>query len=96
MGRPFLSDPAWVNKAEEGRSEDIQRCICCLRCMEYFQDHIMNGKPVGCAVNPRACRESEMMDAAPKNGGHRQIVIVGAGPAGLTAAKELAARDFKA
>ena len=95
MGRPFLSDPAWVNKAEEGRSEDIQRCICCLRCMEYFQDHIMNGKPVGCAVNPRACRESEMMDAAPKNGGHRQIVIVGAGPAGLTAAKELAARDFK-
>lgn len=95
MGRPFLSDPAWVNKAEEGRSEDIQRCICCLRCMEYFQDHIMNGKPVGCAVNPRACRESEMMNAAPKNGGQRQIVIVGAGPAGLTAAKELAARDFK-
>ncbi len=60
MGRPFLSDPAWVNKAEEGRSEDIQRCICCLRCMEYFQDHIMNGEPVD-AVNPRACRESEMM-----------------------------------
>lgn len=95
MGRSFLSDPQWVKKAMEGRSEDINKCICCLRCMESFQENIMNGKPVECAVNPRACRESRFPSEAPKDGQGRQVVVVGAGPAGLTAAAELAARDFK-
>ncbi|MCQ4637733.1 NAD(P)/FAD-dependent oxidoreductase [Anaerovorax odorimutans] len=95
MGRSYLADPKWPKKAMEGRSEDINRCICCLRCMESFQENIMNGKPVECAVNPRACRESKIPSAAPKDGRQRQVVVVGAGPAGLTAAVELAARDFK-
>lgn len=95
MGRSYLSDPEWVKKAMEGRSEDINRCICCLRCMEAFQENIMNGRPVECAVNPRACRESQFPGTAPKDGRQRSVVIVGAGPAGLTAAGELAARDFK-
>lgn len=95
MGRSFLSDPQWAKKAMEGRSGEINRCICCLRCMEAFQENIMNGKPVECAVNPRACRESKVPPAAQKDGRQRQVVVVGAGPAGLTAAIELAARDFK-
>ena len=94
MGRSYLSDPEWTKKAMEGRSEDILRCICCLRCMETFQENITNGKPVECAVNPRACRESETR-SLPKDGRNRPVVVVGAGPAGLTAARELAARDFK-
>lgn len=95
MGRPHLADPHWANKAMEGRSEDINRCICCLRCMETFQENIMNGRPVECAVNPHACRESELPRTMPKDGRRRPVVVVGAGPAGLTAANELAARDFK-
>ena len=95
MGRPHLADPHWANKAREGRSEDINRCICCLRCMETFQENIMNGRPVECAVNPHACRESQLPRTMPKDGGRRQVVVVGAGPAGLTAANELAARDFQ-
>ena len=95
MGRPFLTDPAWAKKAQEGRSDDILKCICCLYCMECFRKNIMNGKPIACAVNPRACRESDYPADPPRDGGGRQIVIVGAGPAGLTAANELAARGFK-
>lgn len=95
MGRSFLSDPQWAKKAMEGRSGEINRCICCLRCMEAFQENIMNGKPVECAVNPRACRESKIPSAVQKDGRQRKVVVVGAGPAGLTAAIELAARDFK-
>lgn len=95
MGRPHLADPEWTKKAMEGRSEDIQRCICCMRCMESFQENIMHGNPIECAVNPRACRESKVPPAAEKDGRKRSVVVVGAGPAGLTAARELAARDFQ-
>lgn len=95
MGRPFLSDPAWAKKAQEGRSDEILKCICCLYCMECFRKNILNGKPVSCAVNPRACQESKYESDPPKDGNGRQIVVVGAGPAGLTAAKELAARNFR-
>ena len=95
MGRSYLSDPEWAKKAMEGRSDEINKCICCLRCMESFQENIMNGKPVECAVNPRACRESEFPPGVLKDGQGRTVVVVGAGPAGLTAAAELAARDFK-
>ena len=95
MGRSYLADPEWPNKALEGRGGEINRCICCLRCMEAFQENIMNGRPVECAVNPRACRERELPRTAPKDGRQRPVVVVGAGPAGLTAANELAARDFR-
>lgn len=95
MGRSYLADPQWAKKAEEGRSDDINKCICCLRCMETFQENILNGKPVECAVNPRACRESKIPRILPKEGRQRQVIVVGAGPAGLTAANELAARDFR-
>lgn len=95
MGRPFLSDPEWAKKAREGRSDEILKCICCLYCMECFRKNILNGKPVSCAVNPRTCRESRYENSPQRDGNGRQIVVAGAGPAGLTAAKELAARDFR-
>lgn len=95
MGRPFLTDPEWAKKAKEGRSGDILKCICCLYCMECFRKNILNGKPIACAVNPRACQESRYSGNPPRDGDGRQVVVVGAGPAGLTAAKELALRNFK-
>jgi len=33
LGRPLIADPYWPQKVREGRIEDINNCISCLRCM---------------------------------------------------------------
>ncbi len=91
LGRPHIADPHWSNKAYEHRENEIKRCICCLYCFESM----MNGAYVGdnghCSVNPFVGREGQTLC---ENGGGRNVVIVGAGAAGLTAAELLAKRKF--
>lgn len=95
IGRPLLADPNWANKAKTGDADDILRCISCLRCGETLVTNVMKGEPVECALNPRSCREAQFEKTGPRDGNHRQVIVVGAGPAGLTAARELACRGFK-
>ena len=95
LGRPFLADPAWTAKAMEGRADETMRCISCLRCVESLFTNGAIGLPLECAVNPRLGRERET--AEPRmDGDGRTVAVIGAGPAGLTAAKVLASRGFKA
>lgn len=87
MARPFLADPEFVNKAAEGRSDEINTCI---GCNQACLDHTFGGKLTSCLVNPRACHETELNyipTAAVK-----KIAVVGAGPAGLSAATVAAER----
>ncbi len=87
MARPFLADPAFVKKAREGRSDEINTCI---GCNQACLDHIFQGKVASCLVNPRACHETEFVVSpalAPK-----RIAVVGAGPAGLSFAVTAASR----
>ncbi|MBX9296302.1 FAD-dependent oxidoreductase [Chromobacterium piscinae] len=87
MARPFLADPDFVNKAAEGRGDEINTCI---GCNQACLDHIFQGKLTSCLVNPRACRETELnyeKTAAPK-----KLAVVGAGPAGLAFATVAAER----
>jgi 2,4-dienoyl-CoA reductase (NADPH2) len=81
MARPFLADPDWVIKAESGRSDEINTCIA---CNQACLDHTFSNKRATCLVNPRACHETELVyrPAARK----RRVAVVGAGPAGLSAA----------
>ena len=95
LARPLLADPDWAVKARKGDARSIQRCIGCLYCMESYENNISKGLPVTCAINPRACQETRYAKVGMEDGRGRKIVIVGAGPAGLTAARELAARKFK-
>lgn len=95
LGRPLLADPDWANKAKSGHPEDIRRCICCLWCFESMLDGAVRNKPGQCAVNPRTCREVGIPKEPKKDGDGRIVAIVGAGPAGLTAAEMLGKRGFQ-
>lgn len=81
MARPFLADADFVAKAAAGKASEIAPCIA---CNQACLDHTFSGKLSSCLVNPRACNETELTvetAATPKN-----IAVVGAGPAGLSAA----------
>lgn len=90
LGRPQIADPHWANKALTGEGT-IKRCICCLNCIESMQTNAYLGSHGECSVNPLVGHESCEL---PKNGNGRKAVVIGAGPAGLTAAELLADRGF--
>lgn len=90
MARPFLADAAFVQKAAEGRADEINTCI---GCNQACLDQIFQGKLASCLVNPRACRETEMpltMAELPK-----KLAVIGAGPAGLAFATTAASRGHQ-
>ena len=89
MARPFLADPDFVVKAERGQAGLIAPCI---GCNQACLDHTFGGKLTSCLVNPLACHETELAitpAAAPGS-----VAVVGAGPAGLSAALTAAERGF--
>ncbi|MDF5891086.1 NADPH-dependent 2,4-dienoyl-CoA reductase [Pseudomonas syringae pv. syringae] len=90
MARPFLADPEFVNKAAAGHAERINTCI---GCNQACLDHTFGGKLTSCLVNPRACHETELNYLPTLQ--IRKIAVVGAGPAGLTAATVAAQRGHE-
>ncbi|WP_249672785.1 NADPH-dependent 2,4-dienoyl-CoA reductase [Pseudomonas abieticivorans] len=87
MARPFLADPDFVNKAAQGRGDEINTCI---GCNQACLDHTFGGKLTSCLVNPRACHETELNYVPTQH--MKKIAVVGAGPAGLAAATVAAER----
>ncbi|MGH8145513.1 MAG: FAD-dependent oxidoreductase, partial [Rhodanobacteraceae bacterium] len=87
MARPLLADPDWVNKARAGRAALINPCIA---CNQACLDHVFENKRASCLMNPRACFETELVDAALLQ--KKRFAVVGAGPAGLACATTLAQR----
>ncbi|WP_439153999.1 FAD-dependent oxidoreductase [Yoonia sp.] len=87
MARPFLADPDFVAKAQAGKAAEIAPCIA---CNQACLDHTFSGKLSTCLVNPRACHETELTIAPAETA--RNVAVVGAGPAGLSAALTAAER----
>jgi len=87
MARPFLADPHFVAKAEAGRAAEIAPCIA---CNQACLDHTFSGKMSSCLVNPQACFETELKIEPAST--IKSIAVVGAGPAGLSAALTAAER----
>ncbi|MBR0374049.1 MAG: SDR family NAD(P)-dependent oxidoreductase [Mogibacterium sp.] len=91
--RAFICDPHWPEKAQSGHPEDIQRCIGCLNCIRTFMHNAGEGKPGECALNMSIANERAYYNM-PKDGQGRKVLVIGAGPSGLTAAKTMAMRGF--
>ena len=81
MARPMLADPDFVAKAAAGNAAQIAPCIA---CNQACLDHTFGGKISSCLVNPRACYETELVLKPVASA--KSIAVIGAGPAGLSAA----------
>ncbi|MEC7909433.1 MAG: NAD(P)/FAD-dependent oxidoreductase, partial [Actinomycetota bacterium] len=88
MGRQLLADPELPNNLINNTPEKIRPCINCFVCVAQ---NFWNGEPV-CAVNPRLGNYEEIVEVPKKL---KNIVVVGAGPAGLECARVASNRGHK-
>ena len=91
--RGQIADPHWVNKTLQGHDDDIRGCISCnqmcwgRRSRDYW---------ISCLINPSAGREFEWGgDRFMKTDTTKKVLVVGAGPAGMEAARVAAERGHK-
>ena len=83
MTRALIADPELPAKARAGRVGAIVRCIGCNACIAHYHA----GTALACAINPRTGRELRL--AAPERSrAPRRLVVLGGGPAGISAATE--------
>jgi NAD(H)-dependent 7beta-hydroxy-3-oxo-delta4-cholenoic acid oxidoreductase len=90
LGRALLADPAFANKVQAGRFEDIAPCTACgIGCVAAR----LTGRDMTCVINPWSGREGEtaLVPAAKP----RRVMVIGAGPAGMEAARVAAQRGHR-
>lgn len=83
LTRAHIADPHIVRKILEGREEDIRPCVGANYCL----DRIYQGGSAYCIHNPASGRELHMPHQIAPADAKRKIVVVGAGPGGLEAAR---------
>lgn len=91
--RPSIADPFLPKKIEEGRIEDIRECIGCNVCIMGDA----TGVPIRCTQNPtmgEEWRRGWHPERIPPRGGEGRVLIAGAGPAGLEAARAAGQRGY--
>lgn len=92
--RPSIADPFLPQKIKEGRVEDIRECIGCNICVTGDTRYV----PIRCTQNPTMGEEwrrdwhPEIISPGKSNG---EIMVIGAGPAGLEAARALGQRGYE-
>ena len=91
MVRPQMADPYLVNKLMEGRTDDIRQCVGANYCIDRIY---LRGESL-CIQNPAMSREATLPHIIKRSNTGKKIVVVGAGPAGLEAARVCAQRGHK-
>ncbi len=91
MTRAHMADPHIVNKVAAGREAEIRPCVGATYCL----DRLYEGHEALCIHNPATGREATMPHVLRPAAERKRAVVVGAGPAGLEAARVLAARGHR-
>ena len=92
MARAHIADPLIVQKLTQGREQDIRPCVGATYCL----DRIYLAGEALCIHNPATGREASMPHQIEQPSDQpRKIVVVGAGPAGLEAARVAAERGHQ-
>lgn len=93
MVRAHIADPYLPLKVQEGREDDIRPCVGANACL----DGIYSSGSAICIHNPASGREGQLPQVIPRaaEAGRKKVVIVGAGPAGLEAARVCAVRGHE-
>ena len=88
MGRKLLADPGLPNKIISGQEHLIRPCIYCYICVSQ----IFINKPMMCAVNSQLGNEHRNENIICSTADQKKILVIGAGPSGMEAARLLAMR----
>ena len=88
MGRKLLADPRLPNKIISGQEHLIRPCIYCYVCVSQ----IFINKPMVCAVNSQLGNEHRNENIICSSADQKKILVIGAGPSGMEAARLLAMR----
>jgi len=89
FARPLIADADLINKAAEGRFDDIVPCTSCCLCFDAWS----RTEPIYCQVNARAGRELELNITPAKQ--KKKVFVVGGGPGGMEAARVAGLRGHK-
>ena len=106
MGRQFFSDPAFPNKAKEGRADEIRRCLRCARCYpgpsgeHETEKWTVKFPPLdSCTINPDtvwpASHHKVLPEEMPTPKASRKVLIIGGGCGGMQAAITAADRGHQ-
>ncbi len=90
MARPLIADPQLPRKVAEGRADEVLHCVA---CNQGCFDHVFQGRPVGCMVNPLAGKESKLCQLPAE--APERVLVVGGGPGGMMAALTAARRGHR-
>jgi len=91
--RPSIADPFFPNKIKDGRVEDIRECIGCNICVTGDTRFV----PIRCTQNPtmgEEWRRGWHPEIISRKKSDKEVMVIGAGPAGLEAARALGQRGY--
>ena len=90
MARGCIADAQCVNKAAEGREDEIIPCLKCFVCLSYDME-----EEFCCSANPTVGREYILDQFENKNTTPKRVAVIGGGPGGMAAAQFCAERGHK-